>query len=255
MSIYARFAYFYAKGPYPQYSEGMAELLPAALERFDAQPQTILDIACGEGTFAVAMAKKGFQVTGVDLSPQMLQFARERAEDQNVNVEFVLQDMRYLSFEENAVSTSEFDLATCWFDSLNYLLVLEDLEKTFVGVYRALKKAGLFIFDMNTAYGLAVSWPRLPCYVQQDTPGLFEVHRPSYDLEKNIATMKVTGFVKEGNRWTRMDEEHKERGYTLKDIRQCLQKAGFQELACWDSLQEMSEPKLESGRVWFVMQK
>ncbi len=249
MSIYARFAYFYAKGPYPQYSEGMAELLPAALARFDAQPQTVLDLACGEGTFAVARAKKGLQVTGVDLSPQMLQFARERAKEQNVNVEFVLQDMRSLSFGES------FDLATCWFDSLNYLLELEDLEKTFAGVYRALKKAGLFIFDMNTVHGLAVNWPRYPCYVQQDTAGLFEVHRPGYDFATNVATMKITGFVKEGNRWTRMDEEHQERGYTLKDIRQCLQKAGFQELACWGNLQEMSEPKPDSGRVWFVVQK
>lgn len=249
MGIYDRFAYFYAKGPYLQYSQRMAESLPAALERFDAQPQTVLDVACGEGTFAVAMAKKGLQVTGVDLSPQMLQFARERAERENVKVEFLLQDMRALSFEER------FDLATCWFDSLNYLLELEDLEKTFAGVYRALKKAGLFIFDMNTVYGLAVSWPRYPCYVQQDTPGLFEVHRPGYDFATNIATMRITGFVKEGNSWTRMDEDHKERGYTLEDIRQCLAKAGFQELACGDSPGEKSEPKPDSERVWFVTQK
>lgn len=249
MSIYERFAYFYAKGPYPQYSERMAELLPAVLERFGTKPQTILDLACGEGTFAVAMAKKGFRVTGVDLSPQMLQFARERAEQENVHVEFLLQDMRSLSFEDR------FDLATCWFDSLNYLLELEDLAKTFAGVHLALKKAGLFIFDMNTIYGLAVSWPRYPCYVQQDTPELFEIHHPSYDFNKNIATMRIMGFVKEGDGWTRMDEEHKERGYTLQEIKQCLQEAGLQELACWGSLQDMSEPRPDSDRVWFVMQK
>lgn len=195
------------------------------------------------------MAKKGFQVTGVDLSPRMLQFGRERAEQENVKVEFLLQDMRSLPFE------GRFDLVTCWYDSLNYLLELEDLTKTFAGVCRALKKAGLFIFDMNTIYGLAVRWQRHPCYVQQDTPQLFEIHRPSYDFERNIATLRITGFVKEGNEWTQLDEEHKERGYTLKEIRQCLKKVGFQELACWGSLQEMSEPKPDSGRVWFVMQK
>ena len=86
MSTYEKFAYFYTKGPYPQYTERMAELLPAVLERFGAEPRTILDLACGEGTFAVVMAKKGFQVMGIDLSPQMLQFARKRAEKENVNV-------------------------------------------------------------------------------------------------------------------------------------------------------------------------
>jgi len=249
MSIYERFAHFYAKGPYLGYSERMVELLPTVLDRFDARPQMVLDIACGEGTFAVAMAKKGFRVTGVDQSPQMLQFARQRAERENVEVAFLLQDMRSLSFEER------FDLVTCWFDSLNYLLELEDLQRTFAGVHRALKKAGLFIFDMNTIYGLAVDWQRYHCYVQQDTAELFEIHFPSYDLQKNIAIMRITGFVKEGDGWTRMDEVHKERGYTLEDIRQCLKEVGFQELACWGNLQEMSEPKPDSGRVWFVMQK
>jgi len=249
MSIYDRFAYFYAKGPYLGYSERMAELLPTVLARFDAQPQTILDIACGEGTFAVAMAKKGLQVTGVDQSPQMLQFARERAERENVKVEFLHQDMRSLAFERR------FDLVTCWFDSLNYLLELEDLQRTLAGVHRALKKAGLSIFDMNTIYGLTVDWQRHYCYVQQDTSELFEIHSPSYDLEKNIATMRITGFVKEGDGWTRMDEVHKERGYTLEDIRQCLKEVGLQELACWGNLEEMSEPRPDSGRVWFVVQK
>jgi ubiquinone/menaquinone biosynthesis C-methylase UbiE len=249
MNIYERFAYFYAKGAYPQYSARMAELLPSVFERFGVKPQTILDLACGEGAFAVAMAKKSFQVTGVDLSPNMLQFARERAEKENAKVEFLLQDMRYLPFEER------FDLVTCWYDSLNYLLQLEELEKAFAGVYRTLKKGGLFIFDMNTTYGLVVNWQRYPCNVEQDTSELFEIHRPSYDFEKNIATLMITGFIKEGNSWIRIDEEHMERGYSLKEIRQCLKKIGLQELGCWGSFQEMSELKPNSGRVWFMVRK
>lgn len=249
MSVYEKFAHFYAKGPYPQYSKRMAELLPTVLQRFGAKPQAILDLACGEGAFAVTMAKKGFQVTGVDLSSQMLQIAGECAKKEKVNVEFVLQDMRSLLFEER------FDLVTCWYDSLNYLLELEDLEQTFTGVHSALKKGGLFIFDMNTIYGLAVNWQEHPWNVQQDTSELFEIHNPSYDFEKKIATLRITGFMKQGNDWIRIDEEHKERGYSLEEIRQCLRNADLKELACWGSLQEMSEPKPDSGRVWFIMQK
>jgi ubiquinone/menaquinone biosynthesis C-methylase UbiE len=227
----------------------MAELLPSVLERFGVEPQMLLDLACGEGSFAVAMAKKGVQVTGVDLSPHILRFAREHAKRENVSVEFLLQDIRSLSFVER------FDLMTCWYDSLNYLLELEDLEKTFAGVSHALKRGGLFIFDMNTIYGLAVNRQQHPCIVQQDTSELFEIHRPSYDFEKNIATLMITGFIKEGNSWIRIDEEHMERGYSLKEIRQCLKKIGLQELGCWGSFQEMSELKPNSGRVWFMVRK
>lgn len=249
MSIYERFAYFYAKGPYPQYSERMAELFPSVLERFGVKPRRLLDLACGEGSFVVAMAKKGVQTTGIDLSPHTLKFAKERAKKEKVSVEFLLQDMCSLPFEER------FDLVTCWYDSLNYLLELEDLEKTFTGVYCALKRGGLFIFDMNTIYGLAVNWQRHLCNVQQDTPGLFEIHRPSYDFEKNIATLRITGFMKERNGWARIDEEPKERGYSIEKIKQSLKKIGLQELACWGSMQEMSELKPDSGRVWFITQK
>jgi len=184
MTIYGAFADLYAKGPYPEYSVHMAEMLPTVFERIGARPQSILDVACGEGAFAVKVAKAGFTVTGIDLSDAMLRFARKRAKEEAVDVEFSLQDMRCLPFEES------FDLVTCWYDSLNYLLILDDLEKTFTGAARALKKGGFFIFDVNTVYGLAVLWQQESCYIQQDNPDLLEIHRTSFDFETNIATLR-----------------------------------------------------------------
>ena len=65
-------------------------LVLAGLEEGD-----VLDLACGPGRHAVALAKKGFRVTGVDLSPFLLQRARGLARVENVNVEWVRDDMRY----------------------------------------------------------------------------------------------------------------------------------------------------------------
>jgi 2-polyprenyl-3-methyl-5-hydroxy-6-metoxy-1,4-benzoquinol methylase len=249
MEVYAKFAHLYAEGQYPHYSETMVSLLPPVLERFHAAPREILDIACGEGTFCIAMAKKGYRITGVDASAAMLEIARTRAAQEKVEVQFLLQDMRTLDIGER------YDLVTCWYDSLNYLLEGEDLERTFACTKRVLKPGGLFIFDMNTIYGLSVNWQRSPCSVQQDTATLFEVHRPGYDFEKNVATLRITGFVKERGGWRRIDEEHRERGYSLEEIEQSLDHVGFQHLVCWGDLMEMSEPKADSGRVWFVVKK
>jgi SAM-dependent methyltransferase len=249
MGIYEDFAFFYKNGHYPKFSARMFELLPGVLELFNAKPVTILDLACGEGTFAAAMAQKGYNVTGVDTSEKMLQYARKRAKEKKVNVIIGNQDIRFLPFSE------EFDLVTCWFDSLNYLLELDDLQNTFNGVHRALKDGGLFIFDLNTIHGLAINWQRHPCSVQADGTGIFEVLRPGYDYERNIATLQVTGFVEEENGWRRMDEEHQERGFTLEEIGDCLREAGLQRLACWGSFEEKSEPEPDSGRVWFVTGK
>lgn len=250
MAIYREFARFYASGPYPEYSRRMAELLPAVLERFGAKPRTLLDLACGEGTFAVLMAQRGFKVTGVDASPEMLRYARERAEEAGVEVQFIEQDMRTLSLPE------KFDLVTCWYDSLNYLLEYEELAKTFANVARVLNLGGLFIFDMNTIYALAVFWQQRPCHIELDTPEMLVIHHhPSYDFERNLARLVITGFAREGEGWQRMDEEHYERGYTLAEIRKALSAARLEELACFGNLREMSEPKPDSGRVWFVAQR
>jgi SAM-dependent methyltransferase len=249
MSIYREFAPFYAKGPYPEFSRTVAELLTRVLERFGAEPKTVLDLACGEGTFAVLMAQRGYHVTGVDLSPEMLRFASEKAKEAGVEVRFIEQDMRDLKLDER------FDLVTCWGDSLNYLLEYEDLRKTFANVAEVLNPDGLFIFDMNTIYGLAVGWQRHPYTVEADRPDMLIIHRPSYDYERNIATLKITGFVREGERWRKMDEEHKERGYTLAEIRGALCEAGLEELACWGNPREMTEPKPDSGKVFFVARR
>jgi SAM-dependent methyltransferase len=249
MSIYDKFAYVYHQGPYTAYSLRMAELLPAVLGRFGCHPQVVLDLACGEGSFAITQAKQGKQVIGVDASTRMLQIARIEAAEQGVKVQFVEMDMRSLDF------TSTFDLVTCWFDSLNYLLELADLEKTFLGVEQALKPGGLFIFDMNTIYGLAVLWQRPDYTIQQDTSEIVEIHRPYFDYDRATATVKITAFIQDGLTWKRIDEIHQERGYPLAQLHVLLAACGFEVLACYGSLADLSEPELDSGRVWFVARK
>jgi ubiquinone/menaquinone biosynthesis C-methylase UbiE len=247
--IYDKFAHLYVRGPYPRYSQRMAELLPAVLRVLGAQPRTLLDLACGEGTFATAAASQGFDVTGLDASSQMLEAARRRAADEGAGVRLVQGDMRALAFDE------EFDLVTCWYDSLNYLLDAADLEAAFRGVGRALRRGGHFIFDMNTICGLAVMWRSHPCFVMQDASGIFDVHINSYDFERNIATKHIVGFINQGNSWVRIDEEHQERGYRREEISACLEASGLKEVACWGRLEDMTAPGPESGRVWFAAKR
>jgi ubiquinone/menaquinone biosynthesis C-methylase UbiE len=247
--MYNEFARFYVKGDWPRYSARMARMLPAVLERFGLWPGKVLDLACGEGTFAMAMAKRGLRVTGVDLSPEMLDIARERAAKEGLEVKFLQQDMRSLSLRGG------FDVVTCWFDSLNYLLETDDLAQAFAGVSRVLDKNGIFVFDVNTIRALAVEWVREPCYVHLDSRDLFLVSVPQYDPATRIASLHITGFARENERWVRVDEVHKERGYTLKEIRQCLKRAGLRELACWASLDKMEKLGRSTVRVWFVVRR
>lgn len=248
-SIYDEFATLYAGGIYPEYSKRIAGILPSVLKKLKVSPTEVLDLACGEGTFATIMAKKGYKVTGVDQSSEMLRFARQKAKRSRVHVRFVRRDMRSLKFQE------EFDLVTSWFDALNYLLSLRDLERTFKGVYKALRRQGMFIFDMNTIYALSKLWQQNPSTVELDTSEYFAVHRPSYDKKRLIATLKITGFARRNRTWTRIDEDHREKGYSLTQVTKSLKAAGFRQLALWGSIRKMTPPRKDTRRVWFVAQR
>lgn len=254
--LYSRFADVYSRGPYPEFAHRMLELLPAALDKYGLPAAgRLLDLACGEGSFLIGMSAAGWQSTGLDQSESLLRIARVNAREAGQPVRFIHGDMRRLSF------AAEFDLVTCWFDSLNYLLSEEDLLRTFQGVYQALTPGGVFIFDMNTMYGLSVDWQRFPAYVQQNDDTLFEVHLPSYDYENQVASIRIIFFIRTGDpsslygSWERVEETHREKSYTLEKIQAILEQAGLVVLDRLGSFQDFSPTHAASRRVWFIVQK
>lgn len=250
MAIYDRFASIYQRGPYLRFSQGLAEtVLPEYLAEMGIETVDLLDLACGEGSFAVAMSAQGHSVTGIDQSEQMIKLARKRARKADAPVDFFVEDMRSITFNE------AFDLVTCLFDSLNYLLTVQDLHQVFRNANRALRKNGLFIFDMNTIYGLAVDWMRQETYIQNEAEDFIEIHRMDFDHENQIATMQITIFTKQGDLWERIDETHQERGYPIADIQFLLNQSGFEIAGMCGSLSKRTQVQTTSPRVWFIGRK
>lgn len=252
MKLYDRFAKVYARGEYPNLSQSMATILPAVMKAYKI-PATgtkkLLDVACGEGSFCVEMAKKGWSVTGVDQSEEMLRLANHRAKKEKVKVTFQNQDMRFIDYQ------NEFDLATCWFDSLNYLITNNDLQSAFNNISRSLKPNGWFLFDVNTIYGLAVEWQKNRCYVRQETKDLLELHRTSYDYEKNLGCVKITWFVRVDDKWEKYEEKHVERAFTIAEIESCLGYAGLHVVDKVSSLDPIIPLTGHAGRAWFLARK
>jgi SAM-dependent methyltransferase len=250
MTVYDRFASIYQRGPYLRFSQSLAEsLLPNYLADLAFVPSNHLDVACGEGSLAVAMAEKGYRVTGVDASPQMIALARARAAEAKTAVDFRVEDMRSLPYN------CEFDLVTCFFDSLNYLLTVKGLQEAFQNAYQALTPGGYYIFDMNTVYGLAVDWMRERTYIQNEADDFIEIHQQDFDYENLVASMTVTVFQKQGDLWERFEETHQERGYPIADIQFLLHETGFEIAGMYASLSKRSEVQTTSPRVWFAARR
>lgn len=114
-----------------------------ALSSFNiSEGSSILDLACGSGNLSVVMRSCGYKVTGADLSEEMLTAAAAKSD----GIRWLRLDMTTLPFD------SEFDSVICCLDSINHLEDLEAVKKTFGGVYRSLKKGGIFAADMNTPF-------------------------------------------------------------------------------------------------------
>jgi len=105
----------------------------------------VLDIACGAGRHAVALAKKGCAVVANDLSPLLLQEARRLAEQHSVRITFSQKDMREISWCE------EFDVVVQLFTSFGYFEDSDDDMRVLENVYRALKGGGLYVLDFFNA--------------------------------------------------------------------------------------------------------
>lgn len=250
MAIYDRFASIYQRGPYLRFSQNLAEsVLPKYLEEMGIEGKNLLDVACGEGSFGIAMANLGYKVTGVDQSHEMIRLAQEKATQEGQRALFLVEDMRSISFKE------QFDLVTCFFDSLNYLLTVKDLHETFINIYSATKPGGYFIFDMNTIYGLAVDWMRQESYIQNEAEDFIEFHKHTYDYENQIATVEMIVFKRAGDLWERFVEIHHERGYPIADLQFLLTEVGFEILGMYGHLSRQSELFATSPRVWFTVRK
>ena len=99
----------------------------------------VLEIGCGGAQCGIAMAKQGAYVTGIDISEKQLEFARNLAKKNNVNVKFYQGDI--VSLKQIKSNTQDF-VFTAW--ALHYV---GDLEKCFKEVYRVLKKGGIFVLS------------------------------------------------------------------------------------------------------------
>jgi SAM-dependent methyltransferase len=127
--------------------------LDTLLPHYGHPPRRALDLACGTGAVALALAGAGVPTVGLDRARAMLHLARAKARAAALPCAFVRADLRAFGFAR------PFDLLTCAYDSLNYLLTPRDLRAAFGQVRAALAPGGTFVCDLTTARAYAGAPP------------------------------------------------------------------------------------------------
>lgn len=215
------------------------------LGRYGYRAKRVVDLACGTGNTVLPFARRGYEVTGVDIAPTMLALARQKAEGEGLKAEFLEQDMRELTLP------GPVDLFTCYHDGLNYITDTEDLKKVLEKVYHYLEPKGLFIFDLVVVNKLKAFGGDTTFF---DDPDLSLIWDSSYDKEEDIWEVTLTGFVRKGDLYEKFTEVHREKHHAREDIEPLLGAAGLELLEVFHSF-SLEPPNPSTRRAFYVARK
>ena len=222
-----------------------ADFIESAVAKFGSgKPDLVLDLGCGTGRMTLELASRGYDMTGVDYSPEMLDYAEKSAKSLGRDVLWLCQDM--CNFELYGTV----DLTVSCLDCINHLTSTDELDSCFKLVHNYLVPDGLFIFDINAKHKFET--------VYADRSYVFEsgsdvcIWQNWYDEKRRICDFYITVFKSDQDgRYSRTDEIQRERMYTLRAIKSHLLKAGFEFLGVYSDF-EFTEGSDFDDRIYVV---
>lgn len=244
---YQSFAALYdqlmADAPYDQWVQYIQQQL--SVEQIEGV--SLLDVGCGTGELLVRMHQLGANVTGVDLSSEMLSIARSKCE---------LAGFSPMLFEQSMTDiheTDAYDVVTIFCDSLNYLQSEEEVKQTFKQVYRSLKQEGILLFDVHSIYKIEHG------FIGQtfaDADEAISYIWTSFEGEYPASVEhELSFFVRDQyDKYERFDEVHKQRTFSIEQYEQWLKDAGFVIKNVHADFSDQ-RPHENSERIFFTVQK
>ena len=191
--------------------DSWADYYVRLLSIYGVREGKICECACGTGSMTIPLYRAGFQMTGVDLSREMLWQAAQKARKQGIAIPFVQQDMKALNLHRPMDAV----IATC--DGVNYLRSEEDLKSFLRAARRAIRPGGALVFDELCA--------SLFCEDREDITYFWQNR---WHPRESSVEMMLCFFVKEKDgRYRRMEERQIQRAWEVQELKGQLLQAGF----------------------------
>lgn len=222
--LYSRLAKYYDI-LFPRFSEDRCNFVEQMFQMYlpDSE-RVILDVGCGTGSYTVAFAHRGYFAVGVDLSAEMVEVARRKAAAEHAEVEFVVGDVRTVSFP------FEFDCLFCR-GVLNDMATEEDVLSFLAAARSLLRPGGLLItdardYEKHLEEGTVGEVRRMTRYLDGTTVDFASVETPVED--EHLFDVHETCLVRDRDRVDQIESWHRTRYYTPEELRRWLEEAGFE---------------------------
>lgn len=240
MKAYSIFAKVYDEFMWDiPYDEWLNIVLDAA-DKLGIKGKKVLETGCGTGNFTFLLEEAGYDISGMDLSPDMIKQAVKKAKKYKYNSDFKVGDMR------KPAGNNLYDMALCLCDGMNYIGTTDDLKQTFAAVHTALKDGGCFIFDIKTE-----------CFFEKLSDNVYtdEIEKGSYvwendyDAETKNNNYYLTFYLKGPfGLYKKYVEEHVQHAFSREEIELCARDTGF-------TIEEIFEKDFTQDRVFYALRK
>lgn len=249
MSGYGDFAFYYDSLTENVEYEKRCDYIYSLLTENGIGEGILLDLACGTGTLSVLLAKKGFEIVGIDASEDMLNVAQEKKIETGIDAVFLCQKMQELDL------FGTIDAAVCTLDSINHVTDEKDVREIFRKVALFMNDGGIFVFDVNTPYKhrniLANN-----TFVY-DLDNVYCVWQNTFNEDNCITDVCIDIFDRDeedADVYYRYCEEFSERGYELDKIKKWLEDVRFEVVGIYN--EQTKEPVSDTTqRAVFVCKK
>ena len=245
-------AYENLAGCYDQFTRDVdyvrwADYLERHFARSALPIHTVLDLACGTGSQARELARRVYEMIGVDQSEEMLAQAAEKCRQASeIPPLFLHQSMDKLDLY------GTIDACVCCLDSVNYVTSPQKLERAFQRVHTFLMPGGLFVFDVNTPDKLRALDGQV---FLDESADAYCVWRADYSARRRVCTYGMDLFTLEPDgRWSRAEELHEEYAYEPDELEALLVRAGFSRIKQYGE-RKLRAPKAGEGRIFFAARK
>ena len=248
MEVFKDYAYYY--NAFYQDKDYDAEVLQVdgLLKKYGKNIATIINYGCGTGRHDLELSKMGYQCTGIDMSPLMVEIAQKNAKAQGMIIDFSVADIREYKPKE------KYDAVISLFHVMSYQNSNQDILAAFRAARCALEEGGIFLFDAWYGPGVLSDKPTVRVKEIEDSQNkLVRIARPVMYDKKNVVDVCYEVFVIEkdtGN--TRViNEVHSMRYFFGPEVEFLLKEAGFELIDNLDC-QSLKETSYESWTSYFV---
>ena len=225
-----------------------ADFIEENIKRYNmgAKPELVLDLGCGTGRMLMELADRGYDMTGVDYSTEMLDSARRCAAEKGISDRVLLLCQDMCEFELYGTV----DLTVSCLDTVNHLTSPKDLRRCFSLVHNYLIPDGLFLFDINGKYKFENIYGN-ESYVWEGE-GSFSVWQNFYNPKSGLCDFLIDMFREgEDGRYERQSELQQERMYTLRSIKSALSDTGFEFIGAYSDF-DFTPATDENERIYII---